>query len=111
VNSARDDWAKLLPVLVHSYNSSVHSSTGFSPYFLLYGFHPKGSADFIAPQARYAARPQLSNESAVDFVLDLEDARQRAREAMAIAQAQYAKAYNKSHRAETFEPGDEVLLD
>ena len=37
VNRKQDDWDDLLPYLSFAYNTSVHSSTGISPYFLLYG--------------------------------------------------------------------------
>ena len=33
----RDDWDDLLPVVMMAYRSSVHESTGFSPYHFLFG--------------------------------------------------------------------------
>lgn len=33
-------WPEYLPVLVHAYNVTLHATTGFSPYYLLFGVHP-----------------------------------------------------------------------
>ena len=35
-NSAKKKWQDWIPTLVHSYNCTTSSITGFSPYFLLY---------------------------------------------------------------------------
>lgn len=34
------DWDKFLPFTMFAYNSSVHKTTGYSPFFLLYGHEP-----------------------------------------------------------------------
>ena len=31
------NWSKYISALVHAYNSTKHDSTGFSPYFLIFG--------------------------------------------------------------------------
>ena len=37
---AKTQWPQLVTTLVHAYNCTRSSVTGFSPYFLLYGRHP-----------------------------------------------------------------------
>ena len=41
VNDRRDNWHKLLPFVMHAYRTSVHESTGYSPFRLMMGeeFH------------------------------------------------------------------------
>ena len=34
------DWKAHVTTLVHAYNATFHDSTGFSPYFLMFGQHP-----------------------------------------------------------------------
>ncbi|KAF7366187.1 TY3B-TY3B protein [Mycena venus] len=51
VGPARDDWSKHLDALALSYNTTPHSSSGFSPAYLLYGYHPVTGASLMAPGA------------------------------------------------------------
>ena len=37
VNDRRDNWSKLLPFIMHAYRTSVHESTGYSPFRLMMG--------------------------------------------------------------------------
>ena len=39
--SAKKNWQEWVPTLVHAYNCTTLSVTGFSPYFLIYGRQPK----------------------------------------------------------------------
>ena len=36
----QDDWEILLPMAEFAYNNSVNSSTGVSPFYANFGFHP-----------------------------------------------------------------------
>ena len=40
-NYQQNNWEKLLPLAQFSYNNSVHSSTGQSPFYANYGYHPR----------------------------------------------------------------------
>ena len=37
VNDRRDNWDELLPYVMHAYITSVHESTGYSPFRLMMG--------------------------------------------------------------------------
>ena len=41
----KEDWKSYVAPLVHSYNATRHDSTGYSPFFLMFGRHPRLAVD------------------------------------------------------------------
>ena len=55
----RDDWDDLLPAVMMAYRSSVHESTGFSPYRLMYGEECTLPMDIGCQKSNWIHRTQL----------------------------------------------------
>ena len=98
VSSDKENWSSWLSVLTYSYNSSVHSSTKYSPNFLLMGYNPWTSVSMIVPEIDPALRPFLPSQSVEDFVEAIETHRNLAKDTIALAQDRQAKAYDKKRR-------------
>src|SRR5260370_10722769 len=110
VAGSKADWAKWLPALAFAYNSTPQSSTGYSPFFLLYGYEPRSPTSFTAKGPHRVPR-SLYNQSTQDFVQELEVHQALARDSLAKAMSQQAPAHDSHHCSEEFTVGDEVLVN
>jgi hypothetical protein len=102
-NYEQDNWVELLPLAEFAYNNSVHASTGFTPFFANYSYHPE--MQFKAPKD--PARV-LSERAADDLVDRLRETHVRLRENLLEAQRRQTKYAGGKEM--TFEAGDMVWL-
>jgi hypothetical protein len=102
-------WAKWLGEITFAYNLNIHGSTGYSPNFLLFGYHPRGAAGILNPGGDPVVCPFLPSQKGEDFIEAMESHRRVARDTAVLAQERQARAYNKSRcPVESIEEGDYV---
>ncbi|MCM8885689.1 MAG: DDE-type integrase/transposase/recombinase, partial [Candidatus Thiodiazotropha sp.] len=106
----KSDWKAHIPTLVHAYNATFHDSTGYSPYFLMFGRHPR-----LAIDAFLGLTPDmLSAPAHTEYVKKLTDrlhfAYQKAQEESKKSAALHKKRYDMTARSSVLKPGDRVLV-
>ena len=101
-NDHQDDWDDYLDMIELGFNSAVQSSTGSSPYQLLYGMTPRLPIDV----ALSSLAPR--NPAAIDRVTRMRDAMTVARRHLLDAQQRQSR--NASRRSAAHAVGDRVLL-
>jgi hypothetical protein len=96
-------WWDHLPAIEFAYNASVHSATGFSPFFLNYGLQPHHPSHVDISSGDV---PHLG-----DWLAQLQEAHEQADAQLLKAQQTQVAQYNATHRPVQSGTGDWVLLD
>jgi transposase InsO family protein len=103
------DWDLHLGPVALAYNSSIHESTGFSPFYLLHGREPRLPPDVIygTPTPHYWRKAGFY---AKDLHKDLQLAFESTRDNLALAQKRQRTVYDKWARHHPYRVGDRVWL-
>lgn len=100
------NWDTILPFVTYAYNSAVQRTTGFSPYYLVYGRPPPSVLD----STFFFAAVYCTENVPAQFVARVAYCRQLARENTEASQHLRKSHYDEPHRSVSFQPGDQVLL-
>jgi hypothetical protein len=99
-------WRQHLPALAFSYNTSAHSTTGQTPFFLAFGRHPRLPLHNHLPPQPPSPLPAQSAE----LVTTLHDALERARTRTHAHHVRLQARAAPTQRMPTFHYGDLVTL-
>lgn len=107
----QDDWCDLLPLAEFAYNTSVHSTTGVSPFFAMYGFDPRGGDEATVPLLKPGDR-RFTHHDALAKADKLRSLHEFLRRQIAIAQDIHKRYYDRRRTSPPqFKEGDLVYLD
>uniref|UniRef100_A0A2N9I8K8 Reverse transcriptase n=1 Tax=Fagus sylvatica TaxID=28930 RepID=A0A2N9I8K8_FAGSY len=99
------NWEDCLPFIEFAYNRSVHSTTDFSPFEIVYGFNPLTLLDLLPLPVN--ERTSLDGQKKAEMVKKLHES---VRQHIEKKNEQYANKANKGRRQVIFEPGDWVWV-
>jgi len=99
------EWEELLPAAQLSYNTQVHSSTGYSPYYLVHFFDP--SLPFGPSRKEIRS---YSEDWATEAVLRMQDAWKHAYEKLQRTRQTMKKYHDTKASTRKFNPGDLVCI-
>ena len=106
-HSQKEDWKSHVSRLVHAYNCTPHSVTGYSPYYLLYGRHPRLPLDALLDQ-----QEEVCDVDEYEALLrrNLKEAYESAASATQEARDSMKRRYDTSARGLMPQVGDLVLV-
>lgn len=103
-------WPQMLQLLTFCYNCTEHETTGFAPFYLMFGRVPRLPVDILFQSA-------LSDDVVVDHSEFVSRLKKDMREAVQIAQrhsqkeqTRHAKLYNRKVKGSPLAIGDRVLV-
>ncbi|KAL4348585.1 hypothetical protein GQ457_17G008700 [Hibiscus cannabinus] len=99
------NWENCLPFVEFAYNRSIHSSTGYSPFELVYGFNPLTALDLVPlPLTDICS---LDGEQKAELVKTIH---LKAKQRMEKINQTNATRANKGRKQVIFKPGDWVWV-
>ena len=109
VSKGGKDWDELLGPVLFAYRTAPHTSTGETPFSLMYGRDARvpTSLDFYQPTS---TMPALETDFARELFSDLKRARRLAQQEIKKAQGKQKQHYDKSAKESLIMENDLVML-
>jgi len=106
------DWKKHVAAMTYAYNCTVNDATGFSPFYLMFGRHPRLPVDVqFGLDVGDSADSKVSHAGYVDALKSrLSEAFRLASKHSQDSQGRQAECYDRKARGTTVAVGDRVLL-
>lgn len=102
-------WHEYVDAMTHAYNCTQHDSTGYTPYYLMFGRHPRLPVDLI-----FGLPTNTEPCGYSEYVQTLHDclsqAYAQANQMSRHAKSQQKKYYDQKAKSQAFSPGDRVLV-
>ena len=107
----KSEWKNHIGALVHAYNCTQNSATGFSPYYLMYGRQPHLPVDVTLGLVTTLNTAVPSTSKFMQKMLEHVKWANKKTETFHAKEAQCHKQnYNKRSKAAALEVGDMVLV-
>lgn len=106
VGPSQRDWDEWIPCVLSAYRSSVHETTGYSPYFMMYGRDPVLPFDtLLRPKLRYTGEDYLPI-----MLQRLHHCHVQAKANIIAGQEKSRQYYDQKASLHEFQPGDAVYF-
>ena len=106
----KHDWKSEVSPLVHAYNCTKQETTGFAPYFLMFGRQPRLAMDVVLGLTNTDVLDNNYGKYNDQLKARLNKAYELASANTKVAQARQKGKYDEKSRGAVVEPGDRVLV-
>jgi hypothetical protein len=110
VNERQDDWDRWSPQALLAYRSTVQSSAGFSPHFLMFGREARIPVNLMIPEPPQEEVQPTTSEYAEKLKKRFERTYELTRANTKKASKRYKDYYDANAEDKTYNVGDEVWL-
>ncbi|UYV74185.1 hypothetical protein LAZ67_11002341, partial [Cordylochernes scorpioides] len=108
VNTDQKNWDEILPFITHAYNTTIQETTGYSPFFLMFGREPTSLLDDRNISV------DIDKDDYDEYIEHHLDKINRTRKLVINntikTQERMKKNYDKKHMERSYEPGELVAV-
>ena len=90
LNYQQDNWVQLLPIAQHAHNDTKNQTTGKTPFYALYGYHPLQGRNIQISQ---------ENETAIRITKNIQELHAQLKQDIEYINERTARFYNKKRTA------------
>uniref|UniRef100_A0A3B3SUP7 Integrase catalytic domain-containing protein n=1 Tax=Paramormyrops kingsleyae TaxID=1676925 RepID=A0A3B3SUP7_9TELE len=106
----KKDWPRRLQAITFMYNCTVHETTGYAPFYLMYGRIPRLPVDVLFGSVLSDPDVGQYDSYVAGLLEDLKGAMLIAQRHASTAQNKQARLYNRNTKGSPIEVGDRVLV-